>query len=91
MKFAIEIGDTEKNLLEYNFNQLLGSLVIKVNERPIKQLVRLINEPVREVHAFVVGECEKSSVRIEKERNALIGCRHRFYVNNRLVKVLSGI
>ncbi len=91
MKFAIEIGDTEKNRLEYHFNQLLGSLVIKVNEKAIKKSVRLINEPVQEVHAFVIGDLEKSDVRIEKERRPLLGCRNRLYVNNRLVRVFSGI
>jgi hypothetical protein len=91
VKFAIEIGDTEKHRLEYNFNQLLGSLVIKVNERPIKKSLRLVNEPVLEVHAFVVGDQEKSSVRIEKERMPLVGCRNRLFVNNRLVKVFSGL
>jgi len=91
MKFIIEIGDAEKHRLEYHFNQLLGSLVIKVNEIPIKRSVRLVNEPIREVHAFVVGEQERSEVRIEKERKQLLGCRNRLYVNNRLVKVFSGI
>jgi hypothetical protein len=91
VKFAIEIGDTEKHRLEYNFNQLLGSLVIKVNEKPIKKSLRLINEPVLEIHAFVVGNQERSSVRIEKERRQLLGCRNRLYVNNRLVKVFDGI
>ena len=91
MKFAIEIGDSEKHRLEYNFNQLLGSLVIKVNEKPIKKSVRLINEPVLEVNAFVVGDREKSNVRIEKQRKPLLGGRHCLYVNNRLVKVFSGI
>lgn len=91
MKFAIEIGDTEKHRLEYHFNQLLGSLVIKVNEKPIKKAVRLINEPRFEVHDFVVGNQEKSSVRIEKERMPLVGCRNRLYVNNRLVRVFSGM
>src|SRR5512136_2950671 len=91
VKFAIEVGDTEKHRLEYNFNQLLGSLVIKVNEKAIKKSVRLINEPVLEVHAFVVGNREKSDVRIEKERKPLVGCKNRLYVNNRLVKVFSGM
>jgi hypothetical protein len=91
VKFAIEIGDAEKTRLEYNFNQLLGSLVIKVNERAIKKSVRLINEPLLEIHAFVVGEHQKSNVRIEKERKPLLGCKNRLYVNNRLVKVFSGI
>ena len=91
MRFAIEIGDAEKHRLEYHFNQLLGSLVIKVNEKPIKKSVRLVNEPVLEVHAFVVGDQEKSDVRIEKERMPLIGCKNRLYVNNRLVRVFSGV
>jgi hypothetical protein len=91
VKFAIEIGDAEKHRLEYHFNQLLGSLVIKVNERPIKKAVRLINEPLLEVHDFVVGDQEKSNVRIEKERLAFLGCRNRLFVNNRLVRVFSGL
>jgi hypothetical protein len=91
VKFAIEIGETEKHRLEYHFNQLLGSLVIKVNEKPIKKSLRLVNEPVLEIHAFVVGNQEKSDVRIEKERKPLLGCKNRLYVNNRLVKVFSGL
>ena len=91
MKFAIEIGETEKHRLEYHFNELLGSLVIKVNEKPIKKSLRLVNEPVLEIHAFVVGNQEKSDVRIEKERKPLLGCKNRLYVNNRLVKVFSGL
>jgi hypothetical protein len=91
VKFAIEIGDTEKHRLEYHFNQLLGSLVIKVNEKPVEQSLRLVNEPVLEVHAFVVGDREKSDVRIEKERKPLLGCKNRLYVNNRLLKVFSGL
>jgi hypothetical protein len=73
------------------FNQLLGSLVIKVNERPVKKALRLVNEPLLEVHDFVVGDQEKSCVRIEKERMPLVGCRNRLYVNNRLVRVFSGL
>ncbi len=91
MKFVIEIGDTEKHRLEYNFNQLLGSVVIKVNETAIKKSVHLINEPILEIYAFEVGDHEKSAVRIEKERKALVGCKNRLYVNNRLVKVFSGM
>ena len=91
MKFTIEIGDSEKNRLEYNFNQLMGNLLIKVNEKPVKQGRRLINEPILEIHVFQVGEQEKSTVRIEKERKQLLGSRNRLFVNNRLVKVFEGI
>jgi hypothetical protein len=91
VRFAIEIGQTEKSRLEYNFNQLLGSLVIKVNEKPIKTSVRWVNEPVIEVHEFVVGRYERSEVRIEKERKPLLGHTNRLYVNKRLLKVYEGI
>jgi hypothetical protein len=91
VKFIIEIGDTEKHRLEYTFNQLLGRLVIKVNDKPIKQSTRLLNEPILEVFAFPVGHQETSQVRIEKQRKALVGCRNRLYVNNRLVRVFDGM
>ena len=91
MKFSIEIGQIEKHRLEYQFNQLLGSLTIKINEQPVKQTVRLINEPVSEVHVFVVGKYERSEIRIEKERKPLLGHRNRLYVNNRLLKVFEGV
>jgi len=91
MKFTIEIGETEKHRLEYHFNQLLGSLVIKINERPVKKSVRLVNEPVLEVHVFVVGKHEHSEIRIEKERKPLLGHKNRLYVNNRLLKVFEGV
>ena len=91
MKFAIEIGETEKHRLEYHFNQLLGSLLIKINERPVKQSLRLLNEPVLEVHEFVVGKYEHSEIRIEKERKPLLGHKNRLYVNKRLLKVYEGV
>jgi len=89
LKFAVEIGEKERNHLEYHFNQLLGRLLIKVNNRTIKKALRLLNEPVLEVHVVVVGKNEKSTVRIEKERKPLLGHRNRLYVNNRLVKVFG--
>jgi hypothetical protein len=89
VRFAVDIGEKEKNRLEYHFNQLLGSLSIKVNDHPIKKALRLINEPVLEVHVVVVGKNEKSTVRIEKERKPLLGHRNRLYVNNRLLRVFG--
>jgi hypothetical protein len=91
VRFSIEIGETEKNRLDYQFNQLLGSLLIKVNDKPVKKLVRLINEPITEVHVFLVGEHDQAIVRIEKERKQLLGSRNRLYVNNRLMRVFEGI
>lgn len=89
MKFTIEIGENEKHRIEYNFNQLIGRLVVTVDEQPVKKSVRLLNEPILEVHVFVVGQYEQQEVRIEQERKQLFGHRNRVFVNNRLVKVLD--
>src|SRR3954451_12769986 len=91
VKFAIEIGETEKHRLEYEFNQLFGRTVIKVDEQLFTRSYRFVNEPVLEVHHFEVGYKEASVVRIEKERKPLMGHRNRLYVNNRLVKVFEGV
>jgi len=45
MTFALLIGETEKNLLEFNFNQLLGRTEIKVNEKLVKKTTRLFSGP----------------------------------------------
>ena len=91
MKFSLEIGDTEKHTIDYEFNQLLGILTIKVNQKPVKKHVRLFDEPVKELHVFVVGNQEKFSVKIEKERKLLFGQRNRVFVNDRLVKYCEGV
>lgn len=91
MKFKIEVGDIEKHQIEFNHNQLMGGLLIKVDKQPVRQYVRLLNEPVQEVFEFVVGQMEKSEVRIEKLRKQLFGSRNSVYVGNRLVRVFEGI
>ena len=90
MKFKIEVGEIEKHQVEFNHNQLLGSLMIKVDKKPVVRNTRLLNEPVREVYEFVVGQMEKSEVRIEKLRKQLFGSRNSVYVGNRLVRVFEG-
>ncbi len=91
MKFAVEVGDIEKHLVEFNFNQLIGSLLIKVDQKPVVKATRLINEPVNEVFQFTVGRMVKSDIRIEKERKPLLGHRNRLYVDNRLLRVFEGL
>jgi hypothetical protein len=91
MKFKIEVGEIEKHQVEFNHNQLMGSLLIKVDRQPVVRRTRLVNEPLREVYEFVVGQMEKSEVRIEKLRNQLFGSRNSVYVDNRLVRVFDGV
>ena len=89
MKFSLEVGHTDRHLVEFNFNQLLGSLVIRVDERPVFQSRRIFNEPVHEVYRFVIDGAEKSDVRIEKRRKPLFGHRNTVYVNDRITRVID--
>jgi hypothetical protein len=91
MRFKVEVGATEKHVVEFNFNQLAGSLIIEVDQKPVFKSKRIFNEPENEVYDFVVGQSEKAAVRIEKRRKQLFGHRNCVYVNNRLTRVFEGI
>ena len=91
MKFCLEVGEVEKHLLEFDFDQLLGQLVIKVNKKEVKRDVRLFNEPVKEIHTLKVGDNEQVMVRIEKERKMLFGQKCCVFLNDRLFKYYEGV
>lgn len=91
MKFKVEVGEIEKHQIEFNHNQLMGMLSIKVNKKTVLKNARLLNEPEREVFQFVVGQMERSEIRIEKLRRQLFGTRNTVYVDNRLVRVFEGV
>lgn len=91
MRFKIELGENEKHTIEYEFNQLLGRLMIKVDNKPVQQSTRLFSEPVRQNFEIAVGEHEKYVVRIEKQRMNLYGQVNRVFVNNRLTQFYQGI
>jgi len=90
MRFSLQVGNTDKHLVEFNFNQLYGTLVIRVDSRPVFESKRIFNEPVREVYHFVIDGAEKSDVRIEKRRKPLFGHHNSVYVNDRLTRVVDG-
>jgi len=91
MKLTLELGEREKHLLEFHFNQLLGTSTILLNQKPIKKHTRWFSEPLFEAHELEIGEEEVCHVRIEKERKLLFGQRCKIYVNQRLTKVAEGV
>jgi len=91
MKLVLELGEQEKTVLEFHFNQLLGLSQIFINNKPVKQQRRWFSEPLFEAHEVEVGEMEKAHVRIEKERKLLFGQKYRVYVNQRLTRVCDGV
>jgi hypothetical protein len=90
MKFSFEVGELEKHHVEFNFNQLYGTLLIRVDNKPVRRATRLLNEPIHETFDFVVGNAERWPVRIEKRRKPLFGSRNVLYVNHRLTQVFEG-
>ena len=91
MKFMLEIGEIQRHLVEYNFDQLLGKSVIRVNNQEVKRSVRLFNEPLKETYTIQVAGDERLQVRIEKERKLLFGQKCRVFVNDRLFKCYEGV
>jgi hypothetical protein len=89
MKFSFEVGEIEKHQIEYSFNPLLGVLVVKVDGKPVKRHIRLVNEPMRETHDMVVGSREPQSIRFDRERTSTFSRRGCVFVNNRLLKVVE--
>jgi hypothetical protein len=89
MKFSFEVGEVEKHRIEYSFNPLLGVLVVKVDGKTVKRHVRLVNEPVHESHALVVGRREPQNIRFERERTSTFTRRGCVFVNNRLLRVVE--
>ena len=65
--------------------------VLRTLERAAVVPVRLLNEPVNEVYHFVVGQAERSEVRIQKLRKQLFGARNAVYVGGRLAQVFVGL
>ncbi|MSU60042.1 MAG: hypothetical protein EXS35_18045 [Pedosphaera sp.] len=91
MKFCLEVGELERHTIEFDFNQLLGELKIRVNKHEVKRNVRLFDEPLTETHTLQVGEAERLTVRIEKERKLLFGQKCRVFLNDRLYKCYEGV
>jgi len=91
MKFCLEVGELERHLIEFDFNQLLGQLHIRVNKQEVKRQVRLFDEPLTETHTLQVGEAECWTVRIEKQRKMLFGHKCRVFLNERLYKCYEGV
>ena len=92
MKFCIEVGEIKKHRIEYDFNQLLGRLIIRLDRKEVMRNIRLFNEPIRETHRVQVAETELVlvAVRIEKERRQFFGQKCRVFLNERLYKFFQG-
>src|SRR5688572_25268851 len=91
MRFCIDLGNNEKHTFEFNFNQLLGRSVVKVNGQVVYRKARWFSEPLVDNYAFEVGQFERVCVRIEKMRKRLFASKYCVYVDNRLTQLHQGV
>ena len=91
MKFSIEVGTNEKHLIEFNFNQLLGRVMLRVDGEVVLKKARWFSEPLVDRYEFEIGQFEPVRLRIEKERKLLIGSRYRVFVDQRLTQLYQGV
>lgn len=89
MKFAIEIGEVERHLLEYERNDVTGYWQIRIDGQEVKQNKQILFNPRKQVHEFDVGNLERLSVRIEIERSLWGKEKKRVFVNGRLAKLFK--
>ncbi len=90
MKFDIEIGEIKKHRIEYDFDQLRGRLTIRLDRKEIERNVRRFWKPVKATHVIQVDPEERVSVRIERKRRPLFGCKCLVYLNERLLQCYEG-
>lgn len=91
MKFSIELGNHEKHVIEFTFNQLLGQSLVRIDTREVVRKKRWFSEPLVDRFDFQVGQFEPVRVRIEKERKLIFASKYRVYIDNRLTQLYQGI
>jgi len=90
MKFTVEIGKIEKQVIFFSFNKFWGNLKISVNGKTIIRDLRTVSADLVKSYEFKVGVKEIHNIRIEKIRPLLLaGLRtndYKVYVDGELYK-----
>ena len=91
MKFTLEVGSEQPQIIEFEFNQLLGRSVVKVDGQKVFCKKRWFSEPIIDRYELQIGERDGVCLRIEKERKFLFASKYRVYVDNRLTQFYQGV
>jgi hypothetical protein len=90
MKFTVEIGNEEKQVINYSFNKFWGNVKITVNGKKVKDDFRLYSLDLVKTYEFIVGLNERHDIKIQKIRPLFnAGFRsntYRIFVDNELFK-----
>ena len=91
MKFTVEIGENEKQVIFFSFNKFWGNIKISVNGKTIIRDIRTFSVDLVKSYEFKVGEKEIHNIRIEKIRPLLLaGLRsneYKVYVDGEFYKI----
>jgi hypothetical protein len=68
LQFSFPVGETERHIVNFSFDQSWGFLTISVDGRPVIRDWRLISFRLTKEYRFTVGERERHDVVIIKER-----------------------
>jgi len=91
MKFTLEVGYREKHTIEFSFNQLFGTSLLKVDGQEVFRKKRWFSEPIADRYEFEIDGGEQIFLRIEKERKHLVSSKYKIYVDNRLTQLYQGV
>ncbi|MBD0371841.1 MAG: hypothetical protein ICV60_13460 [Pyrinomonadaceae bacterium] len=95
MQFSFEVGEHEKHLVSLNFDQMIGTMRIYVDNQEVVNELRMFSISLVKTYDFVVGVNERHAVRIEKRRKLfLAGLRnqkYRVFVDGQLIREYEGM
>jgi len=69
MRFSFEVGHAEKHIVEFEFNQFLGNLSIKVDGNDRINDFRTFSFKLIKTYEFEVGNEEKHKLRLKKSES----------------------
>jgi hypothetical protein len=94
MKFSFDVGISEKHKVDFQLNQFLGNLSIRVDGKKTVRDFRTISFKLTKTFELVVGESEKHNVRIEKIRKLILAglrkTKYKVYIDGILTNEFEG-
>jgi hypothetical protein len=96
MKFTFSVGNNEKHTINFDFNQLWGKLIVKVDNKDIIDTIQMWKTPfsTKEPISFEVGDKEKHKIKIVKNASPIFAgflpCKYEVYIDENLFNTYSG-
>lgn len=96
MQFTFSVGNNEKHIVDFNYNQLWGKLKVKVDNKEVMDMLQMWKTPfsTKQPITFEVGDKERHAVKIDKNMFPVFAgffpCKYEVYVDEKLINTYSG-